>query len=64
MRRVFNHLGGGVPEQVRLRRATFSASPSAARIAIGRSGRSGRPGQHHATYKQIFLDAKHNQNGC
>jgi Cytochrome c554 and c-prime len=60
MRRVWSHLRGEVPEQVRLRNQdVLNMTPRCAKCHQEEFA-DWQTGRHSATYKDIFLDTKHN----
>ena len=60
MRRVFNHLWGKVPEQVRLKARDVFRVSERCQTCHQQEGAEWASGLHHAAYKEVFLDAKHN----
>ena len=60
MRRVFNHLSGDVPEQVRLKTRDVFRVTERCKTCHQQEWAEWASGLHHAAYKEVFLDAKHN----
>ena len=60
MRRVFNHVSGRVPEQVRLRTRDVFRVSERCQKCHQQEWVEWASGLHHAAYKEIFLDAKQN----
>ena len=60
MRRVLNHLSGDVPEQVRLQTRDVFRVTERCQNCHQQEWAEWASGLHHAAYKEIFLDAKHN----
>ena len=60
MRRVFNHLSGDVPEQVRLKTRDVFRVTERCQTCHQQEWAEWASGLHHAAYKEVFLDAKHN----
>jgi hypothetical protein len=61
MRRVFNHLDGNVPDQVRLQTRDVFRVTERCKNCHQQEWVEWSSGLHHAAYKEIFLDTKHNQ---
>ena len=60
MRRVFDHLSGNVPEQVRLRTRDVFRVSERCKNCHQQEWAEWASGLHHAAYKEVFLDTKHN----
>ena len=60
MRRVFDHLSGRVPDQVRLRTQDVFRITERCKTCHQQEWAAWASGQHHVLYKEIFLDPKHN----
>jgi len=60
MRRVFNHLSGDVPEQVRLQTRDVFRVTERCQKCHQQEFAEWESGLHHAAYKEVFLDSKHN----
>ena len=60
MRRVFNHLGGKVPEQVRLKTRDVFRVTERCQKCHQQEWAEWSSGLHHAAYREVFLDEKHN----
>ncbi len=60
MRRVFDHVSGRVPEQVRLRTRDVFRVSERCQKCHQQEWAEWASGLHHAAYKEIFLDSKHN----
>lgn len=60
MRRVFNHLSGEVPEQVRLKTRDVFRVTERCKTCHQQEWAEWASGLHHATYAEVFLDTKHN----
>jgi len=60
MRRVVNHLWGDVPEQVRLKTRDVFRVSERCKTCHQEEWAEWASGLHHAAYKEVFLDAKHN----
>ncbi len=60
MRRVFDHVSGRVPEQVRLRTRDVFRVSERCQKCHQQEWVEWASGLHHAAYKEIFLDAKQN----
>ena len=60
MRRVFDHLSGRVPDQVRLRTSDAMRVTERCQTCHREEWAEWASGEHHATYQEIFLDSKHN----
>jgi len=60
MRRVFDHLSGNVPEQVRLRTRDVFRVSERCKNCHQEEWAEWASGLHHAAYKEVFLDDKHN----
>jgi hypothetical protein len=61
MRRVFNHLSGEVPEQVRLKARDVFRVTERCKNCHQQEWAEWTSGLHHAAYKEVFLDTKHNR---
>ena len=60
MRRVVNHVWGHVPEQVRLKTRDVFRTSERCQACHQEEWAEWASGLHHAAYKEVFLDAKHN----
>jgi hypothetical protein len=60
MRRVFDHVSGRVPEQVRLRTRDVFRVSERCQKCHQQEWAEWASGLHHAAYKEIFLDSKQN----
>jgi hypothetical protein len=60
MRRVVNHLSGDVPEQVRLQTRDVFRVTERCQKCHQQEWAEWASGLHHAAYKEVFLDSKHN----
>jgi hypothetical protein len=60
MRELFNHLRGNVPEQVRLKTRDVFRVTERCKDCHQQEWAEWASGLHHATYKEVFLDSKHN----
>lgn len=60
MRQVFKHLRGDVPEQVRLRTVDVFAVTERCKNCHQAEWAEWASGLHHAQYREVFLDSKHN----
>jgi len=60
MRRVFNHLSGDVPEQVRLKTRDVFRVAERCQNCHRQEWAQWASGAHSATYAEIFLDSRHN----
>lgn len=60
MRRLVDHLRGDVPDQVRLRTRDVFRVTERCQACHQQEWAEWASGSHHAVYKEIFLDPKHN----